>query len=257
MKCLVVLPTYNERENLPQIAPRILEQGPHFDLLVVDDNSPDGTGQLADEMAANDPRIAVLHRAEKRGLGTAYLAGFKYALERGYDFIFEMDADFSHDPADLPRLLAAAQDADWVIGSRWVSGGGTRNWSWLRKLISRGGSLYARGVLGIPIADLTSGFKCFRRGVLASLNLDSIGSNGYAFQVEVNYLLKRRGYRVAEAPIVFVDRRVGQSKMSSGIVLEAMLMVLRYRLFGSPSERVASPAAVEASPVRYSEIPRE
>src|SRR6266516_6597725 len=254
MKCLVVLPTYNEREILPTIVPAILAQGPQFDVLVVDDNSPDGTGQLADELAAADPRVTALHRDEKRGLGTAYLAGFKQALARGYDFMFEMDADFSHDPADLPRLLEAAQQADVVIGSRWVPGGGARNWSWLRTFISRGGSIFARRVLAIPIADLTSGFKCFRRAVLASLNLDGIGSNGYAFQVEVNYLCHRRGYRVAEVPIVVVDRRVGKSKMSSGIVLEAMLMVVRYRLFGSPSEQSGrQAAAADISPARNSE----
>jgi dolichol-phosphate mannosyltransferase len=258
MKCLVILPTYNEQENLPTIVPAILAQGEPFDVLVVDDNSPDGTGQLADELAAADPRVSVLHRDEKRGLGTAYVAGFKQALARGYDFVFEMDADFSHDPPDLPRLLEAAQQADLVIGSRWVPGGGARNWSWLRTFISRGGSIFARVVLGLPIADLTSGFKCFRRGVLASLNLDGIGSNGYAFQVEVNYLCSRRGYRIAEVPIVFVDRRVGKSKMSGGIVAEAMLMVVRYRLFGSPSERSVGPATTaDAPPAKYSDIPRE
>ena len=229
MKCLVILPTFNERDNLPNIVPAILAQGPHFDVLVVDDNSPDGTGQLADELAAADPRVTVLHRDEKRGLGTAYVAGFKQALARGCDFIFEMDADFSHDPADLPRLLEAAQGADVVIGSRWIPGGGARNWSWLRTFISRGGSIFARTVLRLPIADLTSGFKCFRRRVLASLNLDGVGSNGYAFQVEVNYLCSRRGYRIAEVPIVFVDRRVGKSKMSRKIFAEALTMVWKLR----------------------------
>jgi dolichol-phosphate mannosyltransferase len=258
MKCLVVLPTYNEQENLPNIVPAVLSQGPHFDVLVVDDNSPDGTGRLADELAAAEPRVSVLHRDEKRGLGTAYVAGFKQALARGYDFVFEMDADFSHDPADLPRLLEAAQQADVAIGSRWVPGGGAPNWSWLRVFISRGGSVYSRLILGLPVADLTSGFKCFRREVLATLNLDAIGSNGYAFQVEVNYLCSRRGYRIAEVPIVFVDRRVGKSKMSGGIVAEAMLMVLKYRLFGSSAERSAPPtAAADISPAKYSDIPRE
>jgi dolichol-phosphate mannosyltransferase len=254
MKCLIVLPTYNERQNLPRIVPAILAQSPDFDVLVVDDNSPDGTGRLADELAAGDRRVAVLHRAGKRGLGTAYLEGFKYALLHGYDFVFEMDADFSHDPADLCRLLAAAQRADLVIGSRWVPGGGTQNWSWLRTFISRGGSIFARTVLGLEIADLTSGFKCFRSAVLASLNLDAIGSNGYAFQVEVNYVCARKGFRIAEVPIVFVDRRVGESKMSSAIVLEAMLMVLRYRLLGAPSEREIEP---RPSAAKYSDIPRE
>jgi dolichol-phosphate mannosyltransferase len=237
MKCLVILPTYNERENLPRIVPAILEQGEHFHVLIVDDNSPDGTGRLADDLAAENTRVMVLHRTQKAGLGTAYVAGFKQALIRGYDFIFEMDADFSHDPADLPRLLEAAQGADLAIGSRWVRGGGTRNWSWLRTFISRGGSIFSRTVLGIPIQDLTSGFKCFKRHVLASLHLDGIASNGYAFQVEVNYLCYRHGYRIREVPIIFVDRRVGTSKMNSGIVVEAMLMVIKYRLFGPPSER--------------------
>jgi dolichol-phosphate mannosyltransferase len=254
MKCLVILPTYNERQNLPRIVPAVLDQSPDFDVLVVDDNSPDGTGRLADELAAGDRRVAVLHRDGKRGLGTAYIEGFKYALLHGYDFVFEMDADFSHEPADLLRLLAAAQSADLVIGSRWVPGGGTQNWSWLRTFISRGGSIFARTVLGLEIADLTSGFKCFRGAVLASLNLDSIGSNGYAFQVEVNYVCARKGFRIAEVPIVFVDRRVGESKMSSAIVLEAMLMVLRYRLLGAPSEREVG---ARASAAKYSDIPRE
>ena len=258
MKCLVILPTYNERENLPKIVPAILAQGPHFEVLVVDDNSPDGTGGLADELAASEPRVSVLHRDAKRGLGTAYVAGFKQALDRGYDYVFEMDADFSHDPADLPRLLEAAQGADVAIGSRWVPGGGAPNWSWLRTFISRGGSLYARLILGIPIADLTSGFKCFRSSVLANLNLEAVGSNGYAFQVEVNYLCSRRGFRIVEVPIVFIDRRVGESKMSSGIVLEAMLMVLKYRFFGSRAERSDGASGQPgASAARYSDIPRE
>jgi dolichol-phosphate mannosyltransferase len=257
MKCLVILPTYNERENLPNIVPAILAQGEQFHVLVVDDNSPDGTGRLADELAAAEPRVTVLHRTAKRGLGTAYVEGFKQALLSGFDFVYEMDADFSHNPDDLPRLLAAAQQADLVIGSRWVAGGGTRNWSWLRTFISRGGSIFSRTVLGLRIADLTSGFKCFRRELLASLDLDGIASNGYAFQVEVNYVCSRRGFRIAEVPIVFVDRRVGQSKMSSGIVLEAMLMVVKYRLFGPPSERSSESKPASVSPARYSEIPRE
>jgi dolichol-phosphate mannosyltransferase len=257
VNCLVIIPTYNERENLPNIVPAILAQGAHFNVLIVDDNSPDGTGQLADQLAQADLRVTVLHREQKRGLGTAYLAGFEQALTRGFDFVFEMDADFSHDPVDLPRLLSAAQSADVVIGSRWVAGGGARNWSWLRTCISRGGSIFARTLLGLPIADLTSGFKCFRREVLASLNLPGISSNGYAFQVEVNYLCARRGFRIAEVPIVFIDRRVGKSKMSSGIVVEAMLMVVRYRLFGPPSDRSGSSAPAEVAPARYSDIPRE
>ena len=255
MKCLVILPTYNELDNLPTIIPAILAQGEHFHVLVVDDNSPDGTGRLADELAAANPRVSVLHRSEKRGLGTAYVEGFKRALAQGYDFIFEMDADFSHDPADLPRLLAAAESADVVIGSRWVPGGGARNWSWLRTFISRGGSIYARLILGVPVNDLTSGFKCFSRHVLERLDLQSIRSNGYGFQVEMNYRCHQQGFRIAEVPIVFVDRRVGQSKMSGGIVLEAMLMVVKFRLFGSPAEHLGR--AAEIRPANYSDLPRD
>ncbi len=235
MTCLVIIPTYNERENLPAIVPRILEQGPQFQVLVVDDNSPDGTGAVAEALAAQYPGwVHVLHRAGKRGLGTAYIEGFKWALQRSYAFIFEMDADFSHDPRDLPRLLEAVQHADVAIGSRWVAGGGTRNWSLLRRLISRGGSLYTQLVLGVPLRDLTAGFKAFRREVLEQLDLDAIRSNGYAFQVEMHYACYRQGFRIVEVPILFEDRRVGQSKMSLGIVLEAMLQVAKWRLFGPP-----------------------
>ena len=229
----MVVPTYNERENLPAIVPRILEQGEQFQVLIVDDNSPDGTGEIADRLAAEHlGRVHVSHRAGKRGLGFAYIHGFRWALDRDYAFIFEMDADFSHDPDALPRLLAAAQGADIAIGSRWVAGGGTRNWSLLRRFISRGGSVYAQLILGIPIRDLTAGFKAFRREVLASLDLGSIRSNGYAFQVEMNYACHRMGFRVVEVPILFEDRRVGQSKMSARIVLEAMLRVWKWRIFG-------------------------
>jgi dolichol-phosphate mannosyltransferase len=255
VQCLVIIPTYNERENLPAIVPRILEQGDHFQVLVVDDNSPDGTGELAEDLARRHPgRVHVEHRAGKRGLGTAYIHGFGWGLARGYDFIYEMDADFSHDPNDLPRLLAAAQRADVAIGSRWVRGGGTRNWSLLRQLISRGGSAYAQLILGIPVRDLTAGFKCFRRRVLASLDLGAIRSNGYAFQVEMNYACYKSGFRIAEVPVIFVDRRVGQSKMSSGIVLEAMLRVWKWRLSGPAGvrrgrgSRVANAESEEAEP---------
>ncbi len=229
----MVVPTYNERENLPAIVPRILEQGEQFQVLIVDDNSPDGTGEIADRLAAEHlGRVHVSHRAGKRGLGFAYIHGFRWALDRDYAFIFEMDADFSHDPDALPRLLAAAQGADIAIGSRWVAGGGTRNWSLLRRFISRGGSVYAQLIRGIPIRDLTAGFKAFRREVLASLDLGSIRSNGYAFQVEMNYACHRMGFRVVEVPILFEYRRVGQSKMSARIVLEAMLRVWKWRIFG-------------------------
>ena len=247
MKALVIIPTYNERDNLPRLLPCILEQGEVFRVLVVDDNSPDGTGQLADELAAQNPRIDVLHRDGKRGLGTAYVAGFEWALERGFDYVFEMDADFSHDPKDLPRLLEAVTAADCAIGSRWVGQGGTRNWSLLRTLISRGGSLYAKTILGVPVSDLTSGFKCFSTRVLRELDLASIHSNGYAFQVEVNYRCHRLGFKIAEVPIVFVDRRVGKSKMSPWIVLEAMAVVWKLRLYGV--------TAGEPPAAKYSNIP--
>jgi dolichol-phosphate mannosyltransferase len=240
MRSLVIVPTFNERESLPLLVPAVLCQGGDFEVLVVDDNSPDGTGALADAMAAADPRVHVLHRVGKLGLGTAYIAGFRFALDRGYDAVFEMDADFSHDPSDLPRLLAAVDHADVAIGSRWVAGGGTVDWSLLRRLISRGGSLYAGVILGLPIRDLTSGFKCFRRDVLASLDLESVRSNGYGFQVEMNYLCHRAGFRLAEVPIIFADRRVGSSKMSSGIVLEAAARVCQLRLRGAPTRQMTA-----------------
>jgi dolichol-phosphate mannosyltransferase len=247
MKALVIVPTYNERENLPRLTPAILGQGEDYHLLIVDDNSPDGTGQVADELAAANPRVNVIHRDGKRGLGTAYVAGFKWALERGYDYVFEMDADFSHDPDDLPRLLAGAMRGDCAVGSRWVPGGGTENWSLLRTLISRGGSLYAKLILGVPVNDLTSGFKCFASYVLRNLDLDSIQSNGYGFQVEVNFRCHRLGYRIVEVPIKFVDRRVGESKMSAGIVVEAAGVVWRLRLHGTQRG--------DAPPAKYSKLP--
>jgi dolichol-phosphate mannosyltransferase len=247
MKALVIVPTYNERENLPRLVPAILGQGEHFNVLVVDDNSPDGTGDIADGLAAADPRVNVLHRDGKRGLGTAYVAGFKWALERGFDYVFEMDADFSHDPDDLPRLLAGAMRGDCSVGSRWVAGGGTENWSFLRTFISRGGSVYARLILGIPVHDLTSGFKCFSAYVLRQLDLDAIRSNGYAFQVEVNYRCHRKGLRIVEVPIKFVDRRVGKSKMSAWIVVEAMGVVWKLRFSGEPPDK--------AAPAKYSKLP--
>jgi len=228
---LVIVPTYNERDNLPQIVSAIHRELPEADLLVVDDASPDGTGHLADELAAQDPKVTVLHRAGKLGLGTAYVAGFKQALARNYEFVFEMDCDFSHDPKYLPDLLARARaGADLVLGSRYVDGGGTVNWGPVRKLISRGGSFYARTILGVGVRDLTGGFKCFRRRVLESLDLDSVAAQGYGFQIELTYRALRQGFRVEEVPIVFVDRRVGQSKMSKKIFLEALTLVWKLRL---------------------------
>lgn len=230
-RALVVLPTYNERENLAQIVPAILAAAPEVDVLVVDDGSPDGTGALADGLAAAEPRVTVLHRARKDGLGRAYLAGFAVALERGYGRVLEMDADLSHDPAALPALLAASREADLALGSRYVPGGGTVNWGLGRRLLSRGGSLYARAILGLGVRDLTGGFKCFRREVLEAIDLRSVSSTGYAFQIELTWRAVRRGFRVVEVPITFVDRRVGQSKMSRGIVGEALwkVWVIRWR----------------------------
>ena len=229
-EALIIIPTYNERENLKSMCDQVLTALPSADLLIVDDNSPDGTGQLADQMAAENPRINVLHRSGKLGLGTAYIAGFRFALSKGYEFVFEMDADFSHDPVYLPALLGAAKDgAGVVIGSRRVPGGGTENWGLSRQLISAGGSLYARTILGLDVRDLTSGFKCFRREVLAAIDLDAVRSNGYSFQIEMTYRAVRKNFSVAEVPIIFVDRRAGQSKMSSKIFAEAMGMVWRLR----------------------------
>jgi dolichol-phosphate mannosyltransferase len=228
---LVIVPTYNERDNLPEIVAAVHQHLPEADLLVVDDNSPDGTGAVADEIAARDAKVHVLHRPGKQGLGVAYVAGFKWALARDYQFIFEMDCDFSHDPKYLPTLLARARaGADLVLGSRYVAGGGTVNWGPGRKLISRGGSLYARTVLGIGVRDLTGGFKCFRRATLEALDLDTVSAQGYGFQIEMTYRAIKRGFRVEEVPIVFVDRRVGQSKMSKKIFLEAFTLVWRLRL---------------------------
>lgn len=228
----LVLPTYNERENLPSLLKAIQALSTPIHVIVVDDNSPDGTGALADGLAARDGRVKVLHRAAKEGLGKAYLAGFAWALARGYDLVLEMDADFSHDPKYLPALLERAKEADLVLGSRNVPGGGTVNWGAGRKLISRGGSLYARTILGIPVRDLTGGFKCFRRRVLESIDLGSVECSGYAFQIELTYRTLKKGFTVAEVPIVFVDRRVGHSKMSRRIVLEALRKVWSIRFSG-------------------------
>jgi dolichol-phosphate mannosyltransferase len=227
---LVVLPTYNEAENLPQIVEAILSASDRIDILVVDDNSPDGTGQLADALAEKEGRVHVLHRSRKEGLGKAYLAGFGWALAHPYQFVLEMDADFSHDPRHLPDLLKAAEQADLVLGSRYVAGGGTENWGLLRRFISRGGSLYARWLLGVRVRDLTGGFKCFRRTTLEQLDLDSVRSEGYSFQIELTYRALNLGLRVVEVPITFVDRRVGKSKMSRRIFAEAATMVVKLRL---------------------------
>ena len=225
----VVMPTYDERENLPQIVPAVLGASPMLDVLVVDDGSPDGTGVIADALAANESRVEVLHRPRKQGLGPAYLAGFDVALRGGYGRILEMDADFSHDPAALPSLLAVSRDADLVLGSRYVPGGGTLNWGFGRRVLSRGGNLYARAVLGARIHDLTGGFKCFRREVLERIHLETVTTTGYAFQIELTWRALRAGFRVVEIPIVFADRRVGHSKMTRGIVFEALWKVWSIR----------------------------
>ena len=229
---LIVVPTYNERDNVPTVVERLLAALPGTDLLFVDDNSPDGTGVVLDELAASQPRIHVMHRAGKLGLGTAYVEGFGWGLARGYEYLFEMDADGSHDPKYLPQMLALAEDgADVVIGSRYVPGGGTANWGIGRQIISRGGGLYARTILGVDVQDLTAGFVCWRRGALEAIDLAAITSNGYSFQIEMKYRALQQGLRLVETPIVFVDRRVGQSKMSRAIVVEALLKVwaLRFR----------------------------
>jgi dolichol-phosphate mannosyltransferase len=230
MTSLIVVPTYNERENVQDIAAKFLAALPGCELLFVDDNSPDGTGQLLDGMAKTEPRIHVMHRAGKLGLGTAYVEGFTWGLARGYEYLFEMDADGSHDPKYLPTMLALAQDgADGVIGSRYIPGGGTKNWGLTRKFISRGGGIYARTVLGVDIQDLTAGFICWRRATLEAIDLPTISSNGYSFQIEMKYRALQKGFRLVETPIVFVDRRVGQSKMSRAIVAEALLKVWALR----------------------------
>ncbi len=229
---LIVVPTYNEKENVRSIAEQFLAALPGCELLFVDDNSPDGTGKIIDEMAAQNPRIHVMHRAGKLGLGTAYVEGFGWGLARGYEYLFEMDADGSHDPKYLPQMLALAVDgADVVVGSRNVPGGGVEGWGIGRNIISKGGSLYARTILGIDVRDVTAGFVCWRRSALEAIELQTITSNGYSFQIEMKYRAVKKGMRLVETPIVFVDRRVGQSKMSRAIVAEALLKVwaIRFR----------------------------
>ncbi len=227
---LVCIPTYNERENVEAITQAVLLADSRVDVLVVDDNSPDGTGQLADRLSSMQSRIQVLHRERKQGLGRAYLAAFEWALRRGYSYVLEMDADFSHHPKYLPQLIDAAEGGtDLVLGSRYVAGGGTVNWGFLRRKISQGGSWYARAILGIAVQDLTGGFKCFRRQVLETIDLPSVRSTGYGFQIELTYRALRKGFVVKEVPIVFEERRVGQSKMDRKIFLEALAMVWKLK----------------------------
>jgi dolichol-phosphate mannosyltransferase len=230
-RALVLIPTYNEAVNLPKLVPQVLSQDPRLEILVIDDNSPDGTGRLADGIAATDPRLHVLHRAAKQGLGKAYLAGFRWAIERGYDYVFQMDADFSHDPAHLKDFLKAVVDADLVLGSRYLDGRVTIvNWPMSRLLLSYFANVYARWMTGLRIWDLTGGFKCFRRQVLEAIDLSKVESNGYAFQIEMSVRAWRKGFRLTEIPIVFVDRTEGQSKMNKAIVREAIWRVPRLRL---------------------------
>jgi dolichol-phosphate mannosyltransferase len=229
-RALVVVPTYNERINLPLIVPLILQQDARIEVLVVDDNSPDGTGQLADDMAAANRRIHVLHRPNKAGLGKAYLAGFRWALECGYEYIFEMDADFSHDPKFLPEFLQAIETADLVIGSRYRAGVNVINWPISRLLLSLGANEYARRVTGLPLTDSTGGFKCFRRRLLEAIDFEKVKSNGYSFQIEMSFRAWKQGFRLVEIPIVFTDRVEGQSKMDKRIVREAIWMVWWLRL---------------------------
>jgi dolichol-phosphate mannosyltransferase len=226
---LVIIPTYNELENIARIIPEVLKQDPGMEVLVVDDNSPDGTAHVVETMAQSEPRIHLLKRMGKAGLGTAYVAGFRYALEHGFDFIFEMDADFSHNPNDLPRLLAKADECDLVIGSRYCSGINVVNWPMRRLILSYSASMYTRFITGLPIRDTTAGFKCYRRAALESLKLDAIKSNGYSFQIETNFITWKKGFRLGEVPIIFIDRRAGVSKMSKHIVYEAIFMVWKLK----------------------------
>jgi dolichol-phosphate mannosyltransferase len=230
-KALVVIPTYNEATNLGQIVPEVLAQDERIEVLIVDDNSPDGTGALADDLARHEPRINVIHREGKLGLGTAYLSGFRWALERDYEYIFEMDADHSHDPKHLPEFLVAIREADLVLGSRYLEGRVTVvNWPMGRLLLSYAANMYARIVTGHRLCDATGGFKCFRRRVLEAIDLDAVRSNGYSFQIEMSFRAKRKGFRIREIPVLFVDRAEGESKMSGAIVREAVWMVWRLRL---------------------------
>lgn len=230
-RVLVVTPTYNERDNLALFVASVLGVMPDAHVLVIDDASPDGTGALGDELAAKDGRVHVLHRPGKLGLGTAYVAGFRYAIEHGYDIAFEMDADLSHDPHHIPEFVRALEEgADVVLGSRNIPGGGVTGWGFGRHILSKGGSLYARSILGAPVRDMTTGYKAYGRSALLALDLESIRSNGYSFQIETTYRALRKGLRVLEIPIVFVDRRAGQSKMSRRIFMEAIVEVWRLRL---------------------------
>ncbi|HDG68270.1 MAG TPA: polyprenol monophosphomannose synthase [candidate division Zixibacteria bacterium] len=230
-RVLVIMPTYNERDNIARIIPAVLEQDPRINMLIIDDNSPDGTGEIVDKIAAENPRVDVIHREGKLGLGTAYVRGFKYSLQKGYDLTFEMDADFSHDPAYLPKMIAAAEEGyDLVIGSRWIPGGGIENWPKSRERLSRWASIYTRIVTGLPVHDTTAGFQAFRRRVLEELELDKIRSDGYSFQIETKFKVWRKGFWIKEIPIIFRDRELGESKINRKIVYEAFFMVWLLRI---------------------------
>jgi dolichol-phosphate mannosyltransferase len=231
---LVIIPTYNERDNLPRLIPLVLEQDSRLDVLIIDDASPDGTGAVADRIAQGSPRVHVIHRAGKLGLGTAYIAGFHWGLDRGYDWLFEMDADFSHDPQHLPQFIAALDDADLVLGSRYLEGRVTVvNWPMARLMLSYTANMYARTITGVPLWDATGGFKAFRRGVLEQVGLDRVESEGYSFQIEMNLRTWKAGFRIREIPIVFVDRTTGESKMSKRIIREAVWRVWKLRFLAA------------------------
>ncbi|TET67033.1 MAG: polyprenol monophosphomannose synthase [Candidatus Zixiibacteriota bacterium] len=244
MRALVILPTYNEIENLPRIVPQILEVDPDLEVLVVDDDSPDGTGKEADRMAEVNPRLSVIHRASKMGLGSAYITGFKYGIEKGFDYLFEMDADFSHDAKYLKDFLREIKEADLVVGSRYLQGVNVINWPMSRLLLSYFANVYTRIITGLPLRDATGGFKCYRREALEAIELDSVRSDGYSFQIEMSFKLWRKGFRLKEIPIIFYDRQQGESKMSKKIVREAVWMVWRLgleRLFGREDSAAGKP----------------
>lgn len=230
MKAIVVIPTYNERDNIRRLAEEVLVQHPDLQILFVDDNSPDDTGIIADELAARDERIRVMHRPGKMGLGSAYCAGFAAALDMGADYLIEMDADFSHDPSVLPVFLETIQGCDLVIGSRYLNGVSVVNWPIRRLMLSVFASFYTRMITGLPVMDCTSGFKCFRRSTIESIDLDSVGSDGYSFQIEMNYRCMEKGLKIVEVPIIFIDRHAGSSKMSKKIVREAVVLVWKLKL---------------------------
>jgi dolichol-phosphate mannosyltransferase len=247
-KTLVVVPTFNERENLPLLTQRILALPVAVDVQVVDDNSPDGTGKLADELAAKHPSLHVLHRTEKNGLGRAYIAGFKWALEQGYEFVFELDGDLSHNPDDIPMFLEAAKDADLVLGSRYLNGIRIINWPLSRLMLSKSAAKFVHVVTGMPFTDPTGGYKCFRRRALEAIKLDQINSNGYSFQIEMTHRLWSQGMRVVEVPIIFTDRFQGRSKMSGHIVREAFFMVWRLWLQNGMRRRPLIPPPAPPKP---------